>query len=81
MKLQQTLALAEAPTKAGVAATKYAAAIMTGPRAGIEGAVELLRPRRPYEQPEEGVRRRIEEVMRPLRGLEDEDGAKRSSRL
>ena len=72
LKLQQTLSLAEAPTKAGVACTKYAAAIMTGPRAGIEDAVRLLRPRRPYEEPEEGVRKRIEEVMRPLGKVEDE---------
>lgn len=80
LALQQTLSLAEGPCKAGVASTKYAAAIMTAPRAGIEGATRLLRPRRPYEEPDEGARRKIEETMMPLRGLEDE-GRVRSSKL
>ncbi|KAL8813531.1 MAG: hypothetical protein Q9223_002356 [Gallowayella weberi] len=72
LALQQVLSLAEAPTKAGVACTKYAAAVMTARRAGIADAVVLLRPRRPYEEPDDGAKARIREMMKPLSRLEDE---------
>ncbi|KAL8830589.1 MAG: hypothetical protein Q9191_001342 [Dirinaria sp. TL-2023a] len=71
LALQRVLSLAEAPTKAGIASTKYAAALMTAPRAGIGDAARLLRPRRPYEEPDEGAKAKIEETMAPLKGLED----------
>ncbi|KAL8662023.1 MAG: hypothetical protein Q9202_005077 [Teloschistes flavicans] len=80
LALQRVLSLAEAPTKAGIASTKYAAAMTTALRAGIEDAAVLLRPRRPYEEPDEGARKRIREMVGPLRGLEDEVGV-RASRL
>ncbi|KAF4548477.1 4-hydroxy-2-oxoglutarate aldolase-like protein 4 [Elsinoe fawcettii] len=70
LKLQQTLSLAEAPTKAGIANTKYAAAIMTAPLAGIANAARLLMPRRPYEEPAEAAKARIRETMEPLKHLE-----------
>lgn len=48
MDLHKKAALAEQPCKAGIASVKYAAAINTAKAAGIEGALEKLRPRRPY---------------------------------
>ena len=76
LALQQTLSLAESPTKAGIASTKYAAAVMTAPRAGIADAAKLLRPRRPYEEPDDGAKAKIFETMSPLRWLEDEESAR-----
>lgn len=66
LRLQKVLALAESPTKAGIANTKYAAAIFTAPRAGIANAEALLKPREPYEEPTQGSKRAIQAVMRAL---------------
>ncbi|KAF2174007.1 hypothetical protein M409DRAFT_62191 [Zasmidium cellare ATCC 36951] len=71
LKLQQTLSLAESPTKAGVANTKYATAVVTAPRAGIKDAEYLLRPRRPYTEPTADVKAKIRSVMTPIVRLED----------
>jgi dihydrodipicolinate synthase/N-acetylneuraminate lyase len=81
LRLQRELAVAEAPTKAGVACTKYAAAVFTGPRAGISDAVALLRPRRPYEEVSESVKARIRNVMAAMDREEDRIGVKGRSRL
>ena len=78
LALQKILSLAESPTKAGIASTKYAAAVMTAPRAGITNAAILLRPRRPYEEPDDKAKAKILETMRPLRGLEDDEAARLS---
>ena len=80
LALQRILSLAESPTKAGVASTKYAAAVTTAPRAGITDAAALLRPRRPYEEPDERMKAKIFETMSPLSSLED-DGCTRASKL
>ncbi|KAK7756949.1 hypothetical protein SLS62_000965 [Diatrype stigma] len=50
LALHRKAALAEQPCKAGIAAVKYATAIYSAREAGIEGAVEKLRPRRPYTE-------------------------------
>ncbi|KAF9889259.1 hypothetical protein FE257_007572 [Aspergillus nanangensis] len=60
MALHKVAALAEQPCKAGIAAVKYAAARTTAKTAGIEGAEEKLKPRRPYLEPEETAKRMIE---------------------
>jgi 4-hydroxy-2-oxoglutarate aldolase len=70
LALQRTLALAESPTKAGIANTKYAAAIMTAPLAGISNAAALLQPRKPYVQPSDDAKAQIRIIMEPLRHLE-----------
>lgn len=70
LALQRMAAHAESPTKAGMANTKYAAAIFTCPKAGIENAVDLLRPRRPYEAPTDAVKAKIREAMTPLDEVE-----------
>lgn len=72
LALQKTLSLAESPTKAGIANTKYAAAIMTAPRAGIHDAAYLLRPRRPYQEPTADQEARIRRTMEPIAKLEDQ---------
>jgi hypothetical protein len=63
LDLQQALALAESPTKAGIASTKYAASIATAPRAGVKQASALLRPRRPYIEPSEDVKSQIRKTV------------------
>lgn len=70
LTLQKMSAHAEAPTKAGIATTKYAASIYTAPRAGISNAGPLYRPRRPYEEPTDAVKAKIREVMDPLNEVE-----------
>lgn len=82
LKLQQALALAESPTKAGIANTKYAAAVMTAPRAGIQNAVALLQPRRPYLAPGDDVKAQIRSVMGEIAWMEDvRDTGRISSRM
>ncbi|KIW00563.1 uncharacterized protein PV09_07917 [Verruconis gallopava] len=71
LALQKVLSLAEAPTKAGIASTKYAASLLTAPAAGIQNAAEMLRPRRPYVEPAQDLKERIEKTILALRDLED----------
>ncbi|KAM3064689.1 hypothetical protein ACMFMG_011280 [Clarireedia jacksonii] len=61
--LQNIIALAESATKAGIANTKYAAAMFTAPRAGITDAVEFLKPRRPYLEPTDAIKDNIKSAM------------------
>lgn len=68
LKLQQKAALAESPTKAGIANTKYGAAMFTAPKAGIENAERLFRPRRPYEEPIPAVK---EKIVKAMEGLDE----------
>ncbi|KAF2152902.1 dihydrodipicolinate synthetase [Myriangium duriaei CBS 260.36] len=78
-RLQHALALAEAPTKAGIANTKYAAAVYTaGPWAGVERAEEGARPRHPYKEPGKEEKEKIRRVMEPYRWLEDGKGKGKS---
>lgn len=71
LRLQRVLSLAEASCKGGVASTKYAAALTTGRRAEIEGVEGLAAPRAPYEEPDDGVKARIREMVEGVGGLED----------
>lgn len=61
--LQRKAALAETPCKSGIALTKYAAAVFSAAAAGIEDAEEKLKPRRPYEEPDEGGKKMVRELM------------------
>lgn len=71
LALQRMAAHAESPTKAGIATTKYAVSQYSAKKAGIQGDLEaLLRPRRPYEEPSEVVKKKIREVMAPLAEVE-----------
>jgi len=69
-ELQSIAALAESPTKAGIANTKYAAAEFSAPKAGIKNAVELLKPRRPYVEPGEAAKAKIRSAMKQANELE-----------
>ncbi|KAI9691257.1 MAG: hypothetical protein M1820_009815 [Bogoriella megaspora] len=77
LALQQQAALAESPTKAGIANTKYGAAIFTAKKAGIKNAEALFRPRRPYEEPSSAVKEKIWKTMKDL----DETEAALASRI
>lgn len=70
MKLQRIAALAESPCKSGIASTKYAAAVFAGKLAGIENAEAKFRPRHPYEEPGESVKKSVQEMMKEAGALE-----------
>merc|ERR1711939_905798 len=71
LALQRMSAHAENPTKAGIATTKYAVSQYSARAAGIPGDLEaMLRPRRPYEEPGEAVKKKIREVMTPVAEIE-----------
>jgi 4-hydroxy-2-oxoglutarate aldolase len=71
LALQRISAHAENPTKAGIATTKYAASQFSAKAAGIPGDLEaMLRPRRPYEEPTEVVKKKILEAMLPIAEVE-----------
>ncbi|KAF2246383.1 aldolase [Trematosphaeria pertusa] len=70
LALHQKAALAEQPIKAGIAATKHAAAIHSAAYAGIDNAVALLRPRRPYLEPADPVKERIRSTMAEVAKIE-----------
>ncbi|PTU19885.1 hypothetical protein P175DRAFT_0509874 [Aspergillus ochraceoroseus IBT 24754] len=70
MELQRKAALAESPCKSGIGPTKYATAIYTAPLAGIEGAIEKLKPRTPYEEPAEGAKKQVREFMDDMASVE-----------
>lgn len=75
LALHRIAAHAEAPTKAGIATTKYAVSLYSAVEAGIEGRntetlSAMLRPRRPYEEPSDSVKAKIREVMKPVAEIE-----------
>jgi len=70
MTLHKKAALAEQPCKTGIASVKYAAARNTAVLAGIEGALEKLKPRRPYLEPSEPEKRDIESQISTLVDIE-----------
>ncbi|KAK2739948.1 hypothetical protein FQN57_006267 [Myotisia sp. PD_48] len=70
MKIQQKAALAESPCKSGIAVTKYAASIFSARAAGIKGAEDKLRPRRPYEAPTEATKEKVKKAMAEIAAVE-----------
>jgi 2-keto-3-deoxy-L-rhamnonate aldolase len=70
LKLHRIAALAESPCKAGIASTKYAAAINSAKAAGIEGAEEKLLPRTPYQPTSEDAKSQIRAVMAEMAAVE-----------
>ncbi|KAI1840679.1 hypothetical protein JX266_013141 [Neoarthrinium moseri] len=69
--LQGKQALAEQSIKAGIAVTKYAAAVFTAPKAGIENPEPKFRPRRPYEAPAEAVQEALKKAMEEVSVIEE----------
>lgn len=70
MELHKKAALAEQPCKAGIAAVKYAAALNTAQAAGIKGALEKLKPRRPYIEPTDAEKKNVRMQTQPLVEIE-----------
>ncbi|KAL4753099.1 hypothetical protein BDW72DRAFT_169864 [Aspergillus terricola var. indicus] len=70
MELHKKAALAESPCKSGIATTKYATAVYSAKLAGIDNAEEKLKPRTPYEEPAEGAKKMVREVMGAIAKLE-----------
>lgn len=70
MELHKKAALAEQPCKAGIATVKYAVAVYTAKKAGIEGAFDKLKPRRPYIEPSGEAKKVIESQTAPLASIE-----------
>ncbi|KAK7744903.1 hypothetical protein SLS53_003136 [Cytospora paraplurivora] len=70
LELHQKAALAEQPCKDGIASTKYAAAIFAARAAGVEDAVNKLKPRRPYLEPSDDAKRVVQETMAEMAFIE-----------
>ncbi|KAJ9269220.1 hypothetical protein DTO212C5_4715 [Paecilomyces variotii] len=70
LDLHRKAALAESPCKSGIASTKYAVAVFSAKEAGIEDAVEKLKPRTPYEEAPEAAKKVVREVMAELGTIE-----------
>lgn len=77
-KLQKKTSLAESPCKSGIAATKYAVARYSARLAGIEGAVEKLKPRAPYDEVGPAAKKAVEEIMAEVGKIEQASQAGRS---
>lgn len=75
LALHQKAALAEQPIKAGIAATKFAAAIHSASYAGIDNAVALLRPRRPYSEPALPIKEKVKVTMAEVAEIEQSLGS------
>ncbi|KAL4806732.1 hypothetical protein BDV18DRAFT_168361 [Aspergillus unguis] len=71
MALHKRAALAEQACKAGIATVKYAAGITTAKKAGVEDALEKLKPRRPYLEVDDKGKIAIEEMVEGMREVED----------
>jgi len=71
LELHRKAALAERPCKSGIAMTKYAAAVFTAGKAGIEGAEEKMRPRRPYLEPSAAEKDKCRQMMAEVAQIED----------
>lgn len=71
LELHRKAALAEQVLKAGgIAGTKYAASVFTGPAAGIENSEEKMRPRRPYLPPGEEFKKNVREALAEVAEIE-----------
>ena len=71
LQLQQKAALAEGYCKSGIASTKFAAGCFSAKMAGIERAEELLRPRRPYEEPDMNLKAKIRDGLKEVAAIEE----------
>lgn len=71
MELQREAALAESACKGGIASTKYAVALYSAPAAGIENTLEKLKPRTPYEEAGDTVKRAVQRSMETVEQIEN----------
>lgn len=71
MELQRTSALAETPCKGGIASAKYTMALYSAPAAGIDNALERLKPRTPYEEAGDEVKKTVKRLMGAVAAMEN----------
>lgn len=71
LRLHQKAALAEQACKAGIGYVKYAAAVNTAKKAGIDGAVEKLKPRKPYQEPPQAAKEKVDAALSELIAIEN----------
>lgn len=71
LALHRKAALAESPCKNGIAATKFAAAISSATRAGVEDAELKFQPRTPYEEAGEAVKANVRKIMAEIIAIEN----------
>ncbi|QKX54285.1 uncharacterized protein TRUGW13939_01370 [Talaromyces rugulosus] len=71
LTLHRKAALVESPCKDGIAATKFAAAISSATRAGVEDPEDKFRPRTPYEEPGEAIKANVRKVMAEISAIDD----------
>ncbi len=72
LALHRRAALAEQVVKAkGITATKYAASLVSARKAGIEGAEELLGPRKPYTPLGEDAKKALREALQEMVAAEE----------
>lgn len=72
LKLHRSAALVEGTTSKGaIAFTKFATSVTSARSAGVEGAEEKLRPRKPYEPPSDADKEAIRQKMQDLIKVED----------
>lgn len=71
LALHRKAALAESPCKSGIASTKFAAAISSATRAGVQDAEVKFKPRTPYEEASPTTKENIRKVMAEIFAIED----------
>ncbi|KAL4913251.1 hypothetical protein BDW62DRAFT_167347 [Aspergillus aurantiobrunneus] len=71
LALHRKAALAESPCKSGIASTKFAAAIVSASRAGVEEAEDKFRPRTPYEEAGDAVKANVRKTIAEIIAIED----------
>ncbi|KAL8294986.1 hypothetical protein RB600_000788 [Gaeumannomyces tritici] len=72
LELHKKAALAERPCKSGIAMTKYAAAVFSASKAGVEDAERKMLPRKPYLPPADADRARCRQLMEEVAKIEQE---------
>ncbi|KAL4927672.1 dihydrodipicolinate synthase family protein [Aspergillus undulatus] len=70
LALHRKAALAESPCKSGIASTKFAAAIVSASRAGVDDAETKFKPRTPYEEAGEAAKANVRKVMSEIIAIE-----------
>ncbi|CBX97982.1 hypothetical protein IAQ61_010085 [Plenodomus lingam] len=71
LELHRKAALAESPIKAGIAPTKHAVSQYSARLAGIEGAEDKLKPRRPYLPVSDAIKTSVKNAMDELAAIEE----------
>ncbi|PPJ59825.1 hypothetical protein CBER1_10637 [Cercospora berteroae] len=71
LRIHRIAGRAENFSKAGIANTKYAVSLTSAKYAGIEGAEEKLKPRKPYEEPSDSTKADIRKIIEEMVKFEE----------